>query len=120
MYAHPRPRRGGGPLRLPSGGCHRIRTIRRFGCRLAGGLLAFRAISSTAFAYRVLAPSGSYGYCAQRPPRSSRLRCAAPCSAVHQRRAAGSLLAPSSGMEIAPQTPSPHPACTYPKRTQPR
>jgi hypothetical protein len=117
MYAYPRPRRSG-PLELPSRGCHRIRAIRRLGCLLAGGLLAFRAVSPTAFTYRALPPSGSYEYCARRQ-QPSRLRCAAPSSAVHQRRAAGSLLAPSSGRDIAPQAPTPRPAYTHPKRTRP-
>ena len=53
------PGAGSGPLRVPIGGCHRIRVIRRLGCILAGGLLAFSAMSPTAFAYPVPPPSGS-------------------------------------------------------------
>ena len=119
MCSHPRPRHGG-PCRLPSGGCHSIRTIRRLGCLLAGGLVVSRAISSTAFAHPVPPPGGNYGYCARRPHRSSRLRCAAPYSAAHQHRAAGSVPALSSGMEMAPQTPSPRPGVHGPEKDSAR
>ena len=61
MYAHPRPRRGQPPAPSPIAGCQRIRAIPGLGCILAGGLLAFSAMSPTAFAYRVPPPERQLG-----------------------------------------------------------
>jgi hypothetical protein len=55
------PGAGSRPLRVPIAGCHRIRAIRGLGCILAGGLLAFSAMSPTAFAYRVPPPERQLG-----------------------------------------------------------